>query len=92
MIPHTNADQEIAIELLRIDRSLWATLNKIKKSCNELYIKHLFNKSAFSGYVLETILEIEKEQGDIANEHRTTESPKDKFILNWLGERPSIQN
>ena len=86
------ADEQIASELLRIDRSLWATLNKIKKSCNELYIKHLFNKSAFSEYILETILEIEKEQGDIANEHRTTKSPKDKLVFNWLGDRPSIQN
>ena len=83
------ADEQIAKDLLRVDRSLWQTLGKIKRACNELYIKHLFNNPDFANYILDTILSIEKEQGDIADEHRCTESPKDKLVFKWLGDRPS---
>lgn len=82
MIPHTNADQEIARELLRVNRSLWKTLSAFKSICSEMYMENLFND--YSKYLLETILSIEKSQGELRDENRPAESPKDKQLLRWF--------
>lgn len=82
MIPRTNADQVIARELLRVDRSLWKTLSAIKRVCSEMYMENLFND--YSKNLLETILSIEKLQGELRDEHRSDESTEDRQLLRWF--------
>jgi len=84
MIPHTNADKAIAGELLRIDRSIWHTLSCIKEICSKLYLSCLLSNPGFSDYILETILLIEKEQGEIHNGYKSRERSEDKQTLSWL--------
>ncbi len=93
------ADEQIANELLRIDRSLWRTLSCIKIKCKEIYddlkdtgndfIGYTFKNEVLANLCQETILAIEKEQGDIADEHRYIENQETKQLFTWLGEGTS---
>ena len=84
MIPYTNADKAISNELLRIDRSIWHTLSCIKETCSKLYLSCLLSNPGFSDYILETILLIEKEQGEIHDGYKSQGRPEDKQSLSWL--------
>lgn len=89
MIPHTNADEAIARELLRVDRGLWQTLSCLKKICTEMYLKNLFSNKEFANYLLETVLAIEQAQGRLRDDHRPDESTEDRQLFRWLGSGPT---
>ena len=66
---------------LNVDRSLWVTLENLKKLCNSVYLKYLLSDQEMSELALNATLNIEEEQARLENAHKDTET---REILNWL--------
>ena len=67
---------------LIVDRSLWLTLENLKKLCNTLYLKYLLSNQELSHLAEQAMFNIEAEQARLKNAHK--EYTETRQILNWF--------